>query len=161
MMRNPFLGSFDFMNTPEMEALRQGQGIIDLVNSYATVGLSSGLVGLSLFLGFFMAVLFRIFKGMRSLPDKNGEMYLLGQVLFSVLLGILVMIAAVSSIMDVPWIYWSVAGLGVGYARMVARAKSHEAAKAPRFQPGGAKIGSSLKSPIPRPQPNVNRTPNV
>jgi len=150
IQRNPFFGSYDFINTPEMEALRQGQGIIDLVNTYAVVGLNSGLVGLSLFMGFFAAILFAILKSMRGLPDQNSEMFLLGQSLFATLIGILAMIATVSPISDIAIIYWCVAGLGVGYARMVARAGSPEAAERHAFQPSGAKIVSSLKSPANR-----------
>jgi O-antigen ligase/polysaccharide polymerase Wzy-like membrane protein len=124
IQKNPWFGDRYFMNAPEMVDLTQGQGIIDLVNSYAGIGLADGLIGLGLFLSFFIAVLLLIFKSMRSLPDRNSEMYLLGQTLFSVLVGILAIIATVSSLNVVPIIYWSVAGLGVAYARMVALEKT-------------------------------------
>src|SRR6185436_13307913 len=101
-----------------------GRGFIDLVNTYVGVGLSSGLVGLSLFSGFFIAVGFHVFKEMRRLPDRNGELSLLGQVLFSTLVGILIIIFTVSSITIIPVIYWTVAGLGVAYARVVLSARS-------------------------------------
>ena len=152
IQKKPFFGSYDFMNTPEMEALRQGQGIIDLVNTYAVVGLVSGLVGLSLFVGFFVAVLFGIRKSMRALAEKDSEMFVLGQSLFATLIGILFMIATVSPISDIALIYWSVAGLGVGYARLVARARSPAAAEPRAAQPSGAKIGSSLQRPVHRPR---------
>ena len=148
--RNPFFGSYDYIATPEMESLKQGQGIIDLVNTYAVVGLNSGLVGLSLFVGFFAAILFAILKSLRGLTDKNSEMFLLGQSLFSTLVGILVIIATVSPISDIAIVYWSVAGLGVGYARMVARAGSPAGAEWDAFHGSGAKIGSPLKSPARR-----------
>lgn len=124
IQKNPWFGDRYFIRAPEMVDLTQGQGIIDLVNSYAGIGLSTGLVGLGLFLGFFSAVLLRIFKSMRSLPDRNSEMYLLGQTLFSVLVGVLAILATVSSLNVVPIIYWSVAGLGVAYARMVTLEKA-------------------------------------
>lgn len=129
ILQNPFFGAYDYMYSPAMREMEQGQGTIDMVNSYLAVGLASGLVGLSLFLGFFIAVAISIFKAMRNLADRNDELYLLGQVLFSTLLGILVIILTVSSITVIPVVYWSVAGLGVAYARMLALAKAP--AKAP------------------------------
>ena len=116
------------MLSPAMKELTLGDGLIDIVNSYVGVALASGLVGLSLFSGFFIAVAVSIFKGMRNLADRSDERYLLGQGLFSTLLGILVMIFTVSSITVIPVIYWSLAGVGVAYARMLALAKSSKVA---------------------------------
>lgn len=139
LLQNPFFGAFDYVYSPAMQELRQGQGIIDIVNTYLGVALASGLVGLSLFVGFFIAVAVGIFRGMRKLTDKDNGLYLLGQGLFSTLLGILFIIFTVSSITIVPVIYWSVAGLGVAYARMLALAeipaKEPETAAPARFRP--------------------------
>jgi O-antigen ligase len=144
ILQNPFFGAFNFMYSPAMQELKQGQGIIDIVNTYLGVGLSSGLVGLSLFSGFFIAVAVGIFKGMRNLADRNSELYLLGQVLLATLLGILVIIFTVSSVWVIPIIYWSVAGLGVAYVRMLALAKApattFETTRPSRFQPAAAKF---------------------
>jgi O-antigen ligase len=118
IQRNPWFGSVDFLKTPEMEALRQGQGIIDIVNTYVGVALSYGLVGLGLFVGFFAMTLIGIRKAMRTIPDKDDEMHRLGRALFATLTGILVIIFTVSSITIIPVVYWSVAGLGVAYAQM-------------------------------------------
>ena len=131
ILQNPFFGAFDSIYSPAMQELKQGQGIIDIVNTYAAIGLGSGFVGLSLFSGFFIAVAAGIFKGMRKLADRNDELYLLGQALFSTLLGILVIIFTVSSITLIPVVYWSVAGLGVAYARMLALAKAPAKTPAP------------------------------
>lgn len=125
---NPFFGAFDYFYSPAMQELRQGQGIIDVVNTYISVGLGNGLVGLSLFAGFFIAVAFGIFRGMRRLADRNDELYALGRGLLATLIGIMVTIATVSSITVIPVIYWSVAGLGVAFARMLAGAKAPAAA---------------------------------
>ena len=123
IMQNPFFGTPDYIFSPEMQSMRQGEGIIDIVNTYLAVVLGSGLVGLLLFSGFFIAVGFGIFKGMRNLPDRNDEIYLLGRALFSTLLGILIIIFTAGSISVIPTIYWAVAGLGVAYTRMVVHAK--------------------------------------
>jgi O-antigen ligase len=146
ILQNPFFGAFDSMYSPAMQELKQGQGIIDIVNSYLAVGLGSGLVGLSLFAGFFIAIATGIFKGVLNLANRNDELHLLGRVLFSTLLGILVIIVTVSSITVIPVIYWSVAGLGVAYARMLELA--NVPAKAPEtpgrhgFQPASISRGS-------------------
>jgi O-antigen ligase len=119
IMQNPFFGSRDFIFLPEMQALRQGEGIVDLVNTYLVVGLWTGLVGLTLFTGFFAIIAVGLWNGLRRLPDKGAEAHLLGQALLSALLGIVVMISSSASISFVPVVYWSVAGLGVAYLRMV------------------------------------------
>ena len=119
IQRNPWFGSIDSIQTPEMEAMRQGQGIIDIVNSYLVITLYSGFVGLTLFVGFFILTLLGIYRAMRSIPDKDSEEYLLGRVLLSTLLAILVIIFTVSSITFVPIMYWCVAGMGVAYAQFV------------------------------------------
>ena len=124
ILQNPFFGAFDYFYSPTIQALRQGEGIVDIVNTYLAVGLGSGLVGLALFAGFFLSVVLAIFRGMKKLPDRNDVLYSLGQGLFATLVGILVTIATVSSITVIPAIYWSVAGLGVAYARMLVLAKT-------------------------------------
>ena len=47
---NPIFGSPNFLM--QMEELRTGEGIIDLVNAYLAFALAYGLVGLGLFVGF-------------------------------------------------------------------------------------------------------------
>jgi len=126
--RNPWFGSVNYLEEPEMRALMGGQGIIDIVNTYIRVALETGYVGLGLFSGFFVLVLLGLHKAMRSLPDKDDETYGLGRALFATLTGILVIIFTVSSISIIPVVYWSVAGLGVAYAQMVRTQWAKEAA---------------------------------
>lgn len=123
IQRNPWLGSFDFRSTPEMQSMIQGQGIIDIVNTYIGIALSFGLIGLTLFVVFFVSVLQGIRKGMRSFPNKDDEARRLGRALLATLAGILITIVTVSSITVIPVVYWSVAGLGVAYAQMARRLK--------------------------------------
>jgi O-antigen ligase len=123
IQRNPWLGSFNFRSTPEMQSMIQGQGIIDIVNTYIGIALSFGLVGLTLFVVFFVSVLQGIRKGMRSFPNEDDEARRLGRALLATLAGILVTIVTVSSITVIPVVYWSVAGLCVAYAQMARRLK--------------------------------------
>lgn len=121
IQRNLLFGSSDYRETPELEAMRQGQGIIDIVNTYLQVTLDTGIVGLSLFLAFFMFVLLGISRAMRSIQDKNSEAYLLGQALLSTQIAILVIIFSVSSITIIPMMYWCMAAVGVAYSEMVQK----------------------------------------
>jgi O-antigen ligase len=128
IQRNPWLGSFDYRSTPEMQSLIQGQGIIDIVNTYIGIALQMGLIGLTLFVAFFATIVLGIRKAMRSYPNKDDESRRLGRALLATLAGILITIITVSSITVIPVVYWSVAGLGVSYAQMARRLKRAETA---------------------------------
>jgi O-antigen ligase len=119
--RNPWFGSKDYLKAPEMQAMRQGQGIIDIVNSYIGLALTQGLVGLVLFVSFFALTLLGIYRAMRLIPDKDSEEYLLGRVLLATLLAILIIIFTASSITIIPIVYWSFAGMGIAYVQMVRK----------------------------------------
>ena len=117
--RNPLFGSVDYLSTREMQEMLQGEGIIDLVNTYIQIGLRHGLVGLGLFLGVFFGILFGIYRCRKNIPDKTSELYLLGRSLFATLSAVLVIIFTVSSIGAIPLVYWSLAGIGVAYISIV------------------------------------------
>lgn len=126
--RNLWFGSVDYMETPEMEAMRQGEGIIDLVNTYIQVALKAGLVGVALFASFFGFVLVGIYRAMRTIGDREDEIYLLGRALLAALAGTLLIIFTVSSITIIPVVYWSLAGLGAGYPQLVKTRRELQAA---------------------------------
>lgn len=105
----------------ELKEMKQGAGIVDIVNTYVSVALGSGLVGLTLFVSFFVTITFGIYHAMRSMENINEELHLIGRVLLATLIAILVMIATVSSISFIPITYWSVAGLGMAYIHIAKR----------------------------------------
>lgn len=117
--RNFWFGSSDYLKTPEMEAMRQGQGIIDIVNTYLQAALAFGVVGLGLFVGYFMLVIMNLIQAVGLIRDKQSEMHLLGRALIAILISILLMLVSVSSITFVPILYWICAALGVAYTQMV------------------------------------------
>jgi O-antigen ligase len=119
VLDHPLFGAWDFLQLPVMQQLRQGEGIIDVVNTYIGVALASGFVGLGLFCGFFLVVLYELAGAMRRAGGRGGEVYALGQALLCTLLGILVMIVSTSSLTLIPVVYWSIAGLALAYAREV------------------------------------------
>ena len=119
--RHPLFGSENYLEYPEMLEMMQGQGIIDIVNTYIGVALSSGLVGLLLFVGFFVTICGNLYKSIRQVPDKNCPEYLLGRALLATIFGIMFTIFTVSSISYIPIVYWSVAGIAVAYINMIKR----------------------------------------
>jgi hypothetical protein len=68
----------------------------------------------------------------------------LGQALLTVILGILIIIGTVSSVTIIPIVYWSMAGVGVAYASMMAREPSAQTEK--RDYPQHA--GNPVSSPV-------------
>lgn len=121
--RNPLFGTTDFTKYPEMQDLIQGQGIIDIVNTYLLIALKYGLVVLFLFVAFFGAIVWDVFRQMRRQPP-DSEARLLGRTLLACLIGILAIISTVSNITVISVVYWSFAGLGVAYARLAREAKT-------------------------------------
>ena len=116
--QNPILGSINYRNTPEMEVMRQGQGIIDVVNSYIHIALSYGTIGLSLFLFIFIGLLVSLQKAVKSLPSTEIELIRLGRTLFAVWGAIIFVIFSVSSIDFIPVFYWSIAGVCSAYLKI-------------------------------------------
>jgi hypothetical protein len=127
IQRNPLFGSFDFRNTPEMQSMIQGDGIIDIVNTYLNLALRVGLVGLGCSWRSSSACCGGS-QGHAGIPDKDDEQRQLGQALLATLVGILVIIFTVSSITVIPVVYWSVAGLSVAYMQMVRRLRAAQPA---------------------------------
>jgi hypothetical protein len=109
---NILFGSTDYLLY--MEHMRQGQGIIDLVNNYLIVALNSGLVGLGLYISFFVSILIGIVRTMSRLKS-GSELFSLGGTLLGVMSGILITIATVSPIFNIGLLSWSLAGMGLGY----------------------------------------------
>jgi O-antigen ligase len=120
----PLFGSVTYLDSPEMQSMKQGQGIIDVVNSYLGILLQYGLVGLLLFLGIFASVLWSVYGILRRFKSKKGEYYLLGKTMFAVLVAIMITIYTVSSISFIPVLYWLIAGMGVAYVHMFSNAKA-------------------------------------
>jgi len=116
--QNPWFGNFDALANPLMEQLRQGEGIIDLVNTYIAVALSYGVIGLALFAGAFVSAAFGVWQVHRRLgPKDDAESEHLARALLAVLAAIMITIATVSPINTIQPVYWSVIGIAVAYVR--------------------------------------------
>lgn len=91
---SPWAGSGDFLESDTMEESRQGQGIIDLVNTYLTISLKYGLVGIVpfclLIIHLFVRMLrIRAFGTVRQLDnERNNTLLSIGAALVFMLAGV-------------------------------------------------------------------------
>lgn len=124
--RNPLFGSWNFLQAPELQVMMQGEGIIDVVNSYLGVTLSTGLVGLAAFVGMFGASLLMLRRAIRwSRRTGCTEELMLGRALYATLISIMFIIFTVSSILIVPTLYFAIIGISCAFTLwLLKRAKS-------------------------------------
>ena len=122
ILQNPLFGSANYLQNSALQNMRQGQGIIDIVNTYLQVGLKSGLVGLSLFIGFFAFVLGSLMKAHKTARAQSSPLENYCRAYIATLVGILVTIFTTSSEGQIPHLYWVVAALGVAISRIAAEA---------------------------------------
>lgn len=113
--RSLLFGSSDFLDAPELQVMRQGEGIIDVVNTYVGVALHSGIAGLVLFASIFFIALRRVNHSIRLVSRLDPESATLGRALFATVMAIAFMIYTVSSIIAIATVYWAVIGLAVSF----------------------------------------------
>jgi hypothetical protein len=123
IQQSPFFG--DQLAYLKMEDLRQGEGIIDLVNSYAEVALFYGLTGLSLFIGLILVGVLRAYRWARSQIQTDPDMASLGFSIVACILGTLLMIASDSFSLGPEKMYFVLAGLAAAYANLGSVRKAH------------------------------------
>ncbi len=116
--RNLWFGSIDHSKTPEMLRMIQGEGIIDVVNTYLGVALDYGLVGFVLFSGFFVIIIIQLFKTYPRI-SHDDELRILGRCLLATLVGVAAIISSVASITVVGNLYWLVSGFSVAWLIMI------------------------------------------
>ncbi len=88
---NPFFGNPFAAN--QMEGLRQGQGIIDLVNGYLQIAVFHGVIALGLFLALLLFAVGRTAIAWRKVRLKDPEHGYVGAALVGAMLGNMVFIA--------------------------------------------------------------------
>lgn len=141
--RNLLFGSKDFIAAPELQSLIQGQGIIDVVNTYLQVTLEFGLVGLSLFVCIF-AMLGVQLAALWASDQRGGIHY---QAIAGMYVAILFTIATTSSVTIIPVLYWLFAGLLSGLLRT-----RHSTKALPR-------IGDAVADGWLDPEPQTSQAP--
>ena len=116
---DPWFGSPYFMYSAPMQELRIGT-LIDVVNTYLLVALRYGYVGLAMFVAIFASALWAVVDALRRQPNEDTERFGQGQAILGMLVAVLVTIATSSDTSFVEILYWTVAGLAIGYARLAA-----------------------------------------
>jgi uncharacterized protein YneF (UPF0154 family) len=116
IQQNPFFGNpFVLLY---LEELRTGQGIIDLMNTYATIGMYYGLVGLFLFLGPFVVGMWTARKLAKQSLKANPDFSLLGMNLIACMFGTLFMMATGSFGTGLAKLFYVLAGLAAAYTQL-------------------------------------------
>jgi O-antigen ligase len=126
ILENPLLGDGSVLF--KMEDLRQGEGIIDVVNTYAEMALFYGLVGLSLFVSFIMIALLKMYGVAKKAALSDPDVGRLGMALVATILGVLLMLENSSFIQGLPIMFYVLAGLAAAYIRL-------DKAKQPAMRP--------------------------
>jgi O-antigen ligase len=130
---SPFLGDQGAML--KMQDLRQGEGIVDMVNTYVGILLDNGFVGLALFLLFILAAMLRAWAGSRRTKTSDEDLCLMGASLVACILAMLVMFESGSFGGAPAKVFYVLAGLATGYS-VVARSS--------RRDPHAARAGSMV-----------------
>jgi hypothetical protein len=126
VMAHPFFG--DQYPWPELEDLRQGEGIIDIVNTYLGVALNYGLIGLSVFLSFILLGMALVYVRSRRLAQSDPDLALFGASLIACIGGILVMLDSNGFGMGLQKMFYVLAGLAAAYAKHTGSLRSSPAA---------------------------------
>ena len=135
---SPLLG--DQTALLKMQDLRQGQGIIDVVNTYLQVLLDNGFVGLTLFLGFILLALLKAFVRSRQVMRTDADLGLLGTSLVSAILATLLLLENGSFGTGTERIFYVLAALAAAYAHMCQLRQSETLAQLE--QPGTVRMPS-------------------
>ena len=120
ILYNPFFGSADFIEHSALQSMRQGQGIIDIVNTYLQIGLKSGLVGLGLFLAFFCSVILSLRKALQTTKVENPLLANYCRAYLATTIGVLLTIFTTSSEEQISNIYWVLGAMGIAISRIAA-----------------------------------------
>ncbi|MBL8328617.1 MAG: O-antigen ligase family protein [Rubrivivax sp.] len=114
--QNPLFGNVRVLE--QLEHLRQGQGIIDLVNVYAEIAMTYGLIGLFLFCVFLFGTVFYSVLACWRVRKKDPQMFSLIGAAVVALLGSMVTLVGIANYLSVPLVYTAVAALLVSSIRL-------------------------------------------
>jgi len=113
---NLWFGSNDYLNS--LENMRQGQGIIDVVNTYVSIGLRTGIVGLMLFIFIFITASRSLSKELSNMKsDYTLHMQFQAKLLLSVCIITFFYLGTVSSVGIIPYVYWSMLGIASSFIK--------------------------------------------
>lgn len=125
--QNPFFGNPFVLE--QMESLRQGQGIIDLINGYVQIALFYGLVGLGLFVLLLVLGAKRGFTAWRAVRYVDAEAARSIAALVAAMLSTMFFIATAGY----GWTTYMIAGMLASYWHIVVRKAPANARAAPSW----------------------------
>jgi hypothetical protein len=117
----PILG--DQLALSKMEDLRQGQGIIDVVNAYIGVTLFYGFTGLGVFLTFILTPLVRAYRKSRRIFKTDPDSAFLGANLAAAIVAIMLLLADGSLATAPKQMFYILMGLAAAYAAVASPRK--------------------------------------
>jgi O-antigen ligase len=141
--------------TGRLEHMRQGEGIIDLVNTYIQVAMFEGLVGLALFLGSLVWALFALLRTTaRQIAREKGAEPELSLLLSAIIISAAFLIATVSITGYFQDYYMIILALSSALVAPVAPSRT------PERRESAAEVSGAAVSGRRAPQVNhrVNRT---
>jgi|GEM_PF-4509033 len=108
---HPFFGSArnTFLNDPILLRSMQGEGIVDITNTYLFIALKSGLISLAIFITLWLVLL----RGLCRVPGPEHT----SAILMSVCVVTMVMLFISSSVSFIPVYYWLLIALVCGFIR--------------------------------------------
>jgi len=116
--RNLLFGSEDFLETPEMQTMIQGQGIVDLVNTYLIYALNYGLVGLTLFVAMFVFTALKIYRLSRRIHRYDESMFRLGNLFLALIVGVMFVISTMNTLGFIQYLYFFLIACSMAYIRI-------------------------------------------
>jgi len=135
---SPLLG--DQAAMLKMSDLRQGEGIIDLVNTYAGILLDNGFLGLTLFLAFILTALYKAWAGSRRMMSSDQDISLMGTALATSIIAMLVLFWNGSFGTSAARMFYVFAGFAAGYSVLVRLSLSDQSI----VRVGADSVASSL-----------------
>ena len=142
---NPLFGSTTYLDHPRMQELVQGQGIIDIVNSYLQLALDYGLVGLGAYLLALLSALMALWRSIKILGGRDPALRDQMVTILGCTMGMSLLLVTTTWIVGpIEELNWMLIGLCVGLARTARQVAATEEAGA----------AGQLKMPTPEPIPS-------
>jgi O-Antigen ligase len=116
IQEHPFFG--DQLALQKLNDMRQGEGIIDMVNTYVQVAVFYGFIGLAIFVGFILSALLGVYRTAKRTIRSDRDFGLMGLVLVGCIVGTLLMLATCSFIYGYAQVFYVIAGLAAAYVNL-------------------------------------------
>lgn len=127
--QHPLFGTKNVLEHPDMQTLIQGEGIIDVVNTYLQIALQYGYIGLFLFIAIYLTLIKKLFTARRFYKSKNDTQNItLSTIFIAGVMSTMFMIGTVGILTDptITIYIFSYLGLISAYLRTARNGHSHE-----------------------------------